>query len=141
MVRAIWLKHCNVAERDRLCRVFLQTGEFRKASGGRVTDAEMVALSERLHNWTQRVYRFGCAFIHLSNLHDYEQRDPFLALSESDRREIIQHVGYYHAYPLSPTFTFADVIPVLPSVFEKISANLDCELRALESGGSSDEDE
>lgn len=138
MVRAIWLGHCDGVERQRLAQLFQQSGEFRQVSGGRITDAAMVALAGRLHGWTQRVYKFGCAFIHLSTAHDFHNRDPFVDLSVSDRREIIEHISNYHSIRLPETFGFADVVPVLPRVFEKIRGNLECELVILETGQTSD---
>lgn len=135
MVRAIWLGHCNPAERHRLAEMFQQSGEFRQVSGGRITDAAMVALAGRLHGWTQRVYKFGCAFIHLSNAHDFQNRDPFVDLTDFDRREIIEHISNYHGLRLPESFGFHDLVPVLPQVFDKIRGNLECELSDLESAG------
>src|SRR5262249_40018997 len=39
-----------------------------------ITDREMVELAQTLQGWTQSVYKFGCAFIHLSSFHDYQHR-------------------------------------------------------------------
>ena len=50
----------------------------------KVRDREMVDLAQGLHGWTQLVYRFGCSFIHLSDLHDYQARDPFNLLRFED---------------------------------------------------------
>jgi hypothetical protein len=36
-----------------------------------MTDREMIVIAHELQGWTQSVYKFGCAFIHLSSLHDY----------------------------------------------------------------------
>lgn len=137
MVRAIWLGHCNASDKQRLAELFQQSGEFRKVSGGRITDTEMVSLAGSLYGWSQRVYKFGCAFIHLSNLHDYQNRDPFLDLSDLDRREIIEHISNYHSVRLNDDFSLDDLVPVLPRIFEKIRGNLECELADLESGSSS----
>lgn len=134
MVRAIWLGHCNPAERQRLAEMFQQSGEFRQVSGGRISDAAMVALAGRLHGWTQRVYKFGCAFIHLSTAHDFHNRDPFLELRVTDRLEIIEHISNYHFLRLPENFGFGDLVPILPQVFAKIRGNLECELSHLESG-------
>lgn len=41
-----------------------ENGKMKK-----ITDREMVALASELFGWTQSVYKFGCAFIHLSGLH------------------------------------------------------------------------
>ncbi len=37
-----------------------------------VTDRQMVDLTDKLHGWTNSVYKLGCAFIHLSPLADYK---------------------------------------------------------------------
>jgi len=67
-----------------------------KDSKRRLTDREMVDLAQNLHGWTENTYRFGCAFIHLSRFHDYQDRDPIDTLSEKDNEEIREALSYYH---------------------------------------------
>jgi hypothetical protein len=100
-----------------------------------VTDQEMVELADTLHGWTKSVYAFGCAFIHLSNLHDYQVRDPLDQISEGERNAILAHLRYYHGAPSGWSPRFSDVVPLLPMVFTKIADNLGCYLKELERDG------
>jgi|SRR6266571_720786 len=137
MVRVIFL----LAQRDRNYRAQLiesaTSGEkwTAKDSRTRVTDRDMVNLAQRLHGWTRSVYEFGCGFIHLSNLHDYRNRDPLTQIVPAERDAILAHLRYYHGGPSNSTPTFDDLIPLLPRVFDKIADNLECYVKDLEADG------
>ncbi len=105
------------------------TVKGKKAS---ITDREMVELAQSLQGWTQSVYKFGCAFIHLSSFHDYEHRDPLLALPVDEKAAILKHMREYHGGPTSADPAFDDLVPFLPRVFEKVAGNLECYLKMLE---------
>ncbi|MGB6626199.1 MAG: hypothetical protein WBE43_15570 [Candidatus Acidiferrales bacterium] len=106
---------------------------WRTKDGKRkITDKEMVELSDRLHGWTRNVYAFGCGFIHLSNFHYYPDRDPFDTLTPQDRTDIGHYLSYYHGVTMKPSTRLRDIESVLPNVFEKIAANLECYVRDLE---------
>ena len=107
----------------------------RPDSKQQVTDREMVDLADTLHGWTRSVYAFGCAFIHLSNLHDHKARDPLDYVSEVERNEILSHLRHYHGGPNETSPRFPDVVPFLPMVFTKIADNLECYVRQIESDG------
>jgi|ERR1035438_3492210 hypothetical protein len=108
---------------------------WRTKDGKRkVADRDMVDLSSALHGWTKNVYAFGCGFIHLSAFHDYAERDPFDSLTPEDRRDIAGYLSYYHGVVVDHTTKFRDIELVLPAVFEKISANLECYVKDLEGG-------
>lgn len=109
-------------------------GEKWTAKGKKacVTDREMVELAETLQGWTHSVYKFGCAFIHLSSFHDYEHRDPFVALPVDEKAAILNHLRNYHGGPASGDPSFEDLLPYLPMVFEKVADNLECYLKQLE---------
>ncbi len=107
-----------------------------QGSRRRVTDREMVALTDRLHGWTRSVYEFGCAFIHLSNLHDYRKREPLAQIPPLEREAILRHLRFYHGGPTTKEPTFSDIVPLLPRVFEKIADNLECYVKDLEQNGS-----
>jgi hypothetical protein len=100
----------------------------------KVTDRHMVALSSKLHGWAQNVYAFGCGFIHLSAFHDYSDRDPFDTLTPEDRSDIAGYLRHYHGVVMDRTTKLSDIEFVLPAVFEKISANLECYVKDLEAG-------
>lgn len=97
-----------------------------------ITDREMVELAQTLHGWTKSVYRFGCAFIHLSSCHDYEHRDPLLALPADEKSAILKHMRLYHGAPEGADPTFDDLLPYLPAVFDKVARNLECYVQKLE---------
>ena len=97
-----------------------------------VTDRDMVELTDALHGWTKSVYAFGCAFIHLSHLHDYQARDPLDQIAEAEKNAILGHLRYYHGGPNGKAPRFADIVPLLPAVFAKIADNLECYVKQLE---------
>jgi hypothetical protein len=61
-------------------------------SGKKITDRDMVELANTLQGWTESVYRFGCSFIHLSNFHDYRDRDPMKSISVAEKEAILKHI-------------------------------------------------
>jgi hypothetical protein len=134
MVRCVFLLSVTDRQyRERLIHDSVMAKAWRTKDGKRkVTDRDMVDLSSALHGWTQNVYAFGCGFIHLSAFHDYSDRDPFDSLTLEDRRDIAGYLGYYHGVVVGHTTKFRDIEPVLPAVFEKISANLECYVKDLE---------
>jgi hypothetical protein len=91
----------------------------------------MVNLANKLQGWTESVYRFGCAFIHLSNFHDYQQRNLMELITEEEKNAIVNHLRYYHGGPLTSNSSFDDLIPYLPNVFDKIASNLECYVKEL----------
>jgi hypothetical protein len=134
MVRVIYL----LAIRDHAYRETLieasvngrqWTVEGKKA---RITDKEMTELASQLHGWTASVYKFGCAFIHLSAYHDYSDRDPLRSLPHDERIQLLDHMRHYHGGPIESNPTFEDLAPYLPRVLDKVASNLECYLRQLE---------
>lgn len=100
----------------------------------RVTDRDMVDLAQNLQGWTQLVYRFGCSFIHLSDLHDYHARDPFRGLPPEDRQHIAQFLRHYYGGNVSADSTFDEIAAYLPQILRKITSNLECYLNDLKAG-------
>ena len=135
MVRVIYLLTQGIDRRTELIEASV-CGEkwFRPNSRASVTDKEMVDLAQRLQGWTRSVYRFGCAFIHLSNLHDYNDRDPLGQLPPQECEDILDHCRYYHGGPRGEEIQFADLVPYLPRALQKIADNLEYYLDELESG-------
>jgi hypothetical protein len=136
MVRCIFL--LSVTDRpyrELLLHDSVVGNPWRTKDGKRkITDRDMVDLSSKLHGWTQNVYAFGCGFIHLSAFHDYSDRDPFDSLTLRDRHDIARYLNHYHGVVVDHTTKLRDIQFVLPNVFEKISANLECYVRELEVG-------
>ena len=128
MIRCIYLLSLtDLQRREKLVT------QFERGDRWPISDANMVKLSNRLHGWTKSVYRFGCAFIHLSKYND-ASKDPFDELSTQERKEIADHLAYYHGFTINEGTKLRDIAPILPGVFEKIADNLECYVRDLEKG-------
>lgn len=133
LVRVIYLLEQRPSRRAELIGASVRGERWRRHnSPAPVTDREMVDLAQSLQGWTQSVYKFGCAFIHLSALHDYNDRDPFTLLPAAEKADILEHCRSYHGGPIGETVGFGELIPFLPRVFEKIADNLECYLKELE---------
>ena len=135
MVRVIYLLAQNKERRAALIEASVNGEKWsQQNSRASVTDREMVNLSQNLQGWTRSVYKFGCAFIHLSCLHDYNDRDPLGQLPDQEREDILNHCRYYHGGPNESEANFSNLIPYLPKVLEKIADNLEFYLEELEKG-------
>ncbi len=78
MVRCIYLLNfADLEIRELLITQTLEGERWRYPNRKIITDKEMVAIANGLQGWTNSVYKFGCAFIHLSNFHNYKVTDPF----------------------------------------------------------------
>ncbi len=83
--KAVQALYTDITYRDELIAASVEGRTWtRKGGKGRVTDREMVEISDKLHGWDKSVYNFGCAFIHLSNFHDYQERDPLEMISANE---------------------------------------------------------
>ncbi len=137
MVRVIYLRSItNLQERHRLITQTL-TGQKWTITTSNVktknlTDRDMVEVSNNFLGWTKSVYDFGCAFIHLSNLHDYSEENPLSMISNVDKIIILGHLRNYHGGPLSDNPSMAELSEYFPKALEKISENLECYLEEIE---------
>ena len=135
MVRVIYLLTQTPERRNLLIDASVRGEKWsQEASRAKVTDKEMVELAQTRQDWTLSVYKFGCAFIHLSDLHDYNDRDPLARLPVAERDDILEHCRKYHGGPAHGAERFDDLVPFLPHILNKISGNLECYLSALENG-------
>lgn len=135
MVRVMYLLTQSLEHRATLIDASVSGGKWsRENSRASVTDKEMVDAAQKLHGWSLSVYKFGCAFIHLSGLHDYNDRDPLAQLPVQERTDILEHCRHYHGGPATNNAEFSELIPFLPRVLERISANLGGYLGALHRG-------
>lgn len=134
MVRVIYLLSIqDQARRNDLVQASVDGLQWTiEGKNSRITDREMVDVAKHLQGWTGSVYKFGCAFIHLSSFHDYRERDPLNAISEAEKADILQHMRHYHGGPSQAEPVFNDLIPYLPRVFDKIASNLEYYISQLE---------
>jgi hypothetical protein len=136
MIRVIYLLSISdMSHREALIKASVEGRKWTaKGSNRRITDREMVDLANKLEGWTESVYRFGCAFIHLSSFHDYQERDPMDVISDTEKSAIIKHMRAYHGGPLQDDPKLKELIPYLPMVFSKVADNLECYIKDLEAG-------
>lgn len=137
MIRVIYLvNQKDLKLRNSLIQRTLQCEKWsfinNKGKKQYIQDKDMVDFANKLNGWTQNVYKFGCAFIHLSNYHDYQTEDPFQSLTDEDKDSIIAQMKHYHYANLNKSPAFEDLIPYLQSVMDKISSNYECEIKTLE---------
>ncbi len=146
MIRVIYLLALtDFIERQKLIDSTLRGEKWRvrtkKGKLRNVTDREMVDLAQHLQGWTQSVYKFGCAFVHLSDFHNHFVQDPFEKLTQSEKENILSHMRHYHGGPPHDNPDMEEISIYVPRVFDKISSNLEYYLEQLEKNGSLDEDE
>lgn len=144
MIRVIFLLAIDdLSERQRLIDLTLRGEKWKiQTSKGKwrdVTDREMVDFAQQLQGWTQSVYKFGCAFVHLSDFHNHLAENPFDKLTSSDRQDILSHMRYYHGGPHHDDIDMMELSLYLPRVFDKIAGNLECYLNQLEQDKTLDE--
>jgi hypothetical protein len=137
MIRVIYLLHMSdLAERLRLIQSTLRGERWKiptpKGKFREVTDREMVEFSQQLHGWTQSVYKFGCAFVHLSDFHSHLTQNPFERLTADEKQDILLHMRNYHGGPTSDNPNMKEISEYLPRVFDKIADNLKCCVDQLE---------
>jgi hypothetical protein len=113
------------SSREELIRQTLEGKKWTDERGNLIHDAQMVNHANKLGGWEKNAYRFGCSFIHLSNLHDYQERDPLSTISSDDKESILSYMRSYHGGPTELNPKLKDVIPYLPKVFDKIADNLE----------------
>lgn len=136
LIRVLYLLAISdLEERNRLmaCTVKGERWKIATAKGKQtvVTDAMMVEISEQFAGWSRSVYKFGCAFIHLSNFHGYNASNPLETLSAEEKKDVLDHMRHYHHGPESDNPTFQELAHYFPRVFEKIKGNLECYLEHL----------
>lgn len=137
MIRVIFLlSKDDLSERERLSDQTMRGEIWRTLTinnkSSKVLDKDMVELANELQGWTRSVYKFGCAFIHLSSFHDYSEKNPFDSLTDSEKKDILSHMRHYHGGPSSENPTFDELAKYFPSVFDKISGNLEYYIEHLE---------
>jgi hypothetical protein len=137
MIRVIYLLAIkDLTKRQKLIESTLKGEKWKvqtpKGKWRDVTDREMVDLAQKLQGWTQSVYKFGCAFVHLSDFHNHLAENPFDKLEETEKQDILSYMRNYHGGPCHNNPTMAELALYISQVFEKISSNLECYLKQLE---------
>ena len=134
-------------ELDSLIRLFDYKGaddsrkeqlldEFFKGRSWSKLEWKLVESMSSTIGWTEHIYKFCCAFVHLSPYHDWATNDNIPNLTRKRRRLIVQELrnqqndtwGYDTTLSIEEDFTFSDLILFAPHIFKKLRGNLLCEL-------------
>ncbi|RGP42231.1 hypothetical protein BPTFM16_02543 [Altererythrobacter insulae] len=135
MIRAIFLLSKEIPEREVLIQSVLAGGRWRwPGKKARITDKEMVDFALKYEGWTKVAYEFGCAFVHLSQFHNYESQNPLAGLRDEDREIILHYPRQYHGAPDTNEPTALELLSLIPSVFEKVKSNVQLYLEEIEAG-------
>lgn len=145
MVRVIFLLSKDKDEREKYVHELLSGKKWKvQTNPGKerlLLDKDMVDLAQTLQGWTKSVYKFGCAFIHLSDFHNYFNSDPVLKLSNDELQDIVSHLSWYHGYDPKKELTLESIKAYLPMIFDKINKNLKCYIEDIENGKNIDNDD
>ncbi|RJE71760.1 hypothetical protein [Reichenbachiella sp. MSK19-1] len=130
-IRVMYLgRISDIDERNRLMELTLSGEKWTELTQNnkwkKVTDRDMVDKANELKGYIHYVYKFGCGFIHLSDLYNYATENPFNKLNETERSDIKNYLNEYHSYPLNQELSVESLRSYVPSVFDKISSNLAC---------------
>ena len=122
MVRVIYLLQIgDFRERQRLIQNLMDGERWRvktsKGSWKLVTDRDMVEVAQQLQGWTRSVYKFGCAFVHLSDFHNHFAANPFEKLPDAEKEDILSHMRYYHGGPCHGNPDMAELASYVPECF------------------------
>lgn len=117
------------------------SGKQWKFGSQKITDRFMLdylkdSTIDEMDYWEREyIYRMGCFFIHLSNFHSYKSDNPFNAIAELDKINIIRFIKSKHGYEMDTSNLdinkLETIIPFLPLIMNKINSNLLYQLEAL----------
>lgn len=133
LFRLSYFNSKNENEKESLLQQF-KLGQRWSGEKGIVTDRKVVQTLAKslLLDWATPIYDIGCAFIHLSPYHDWNNsKDPTRNIDNNTRKAIVEHIESHHQKQLSVEFTFYDLVSVAKDVFSKLRGNL---LRELNGG-------
>lgn len=134
-IRVVYLAAIgDLDERRRLIVDAIHGRKWRLPNGKKLFERTMVEYATQPHSWVRDLYDFGCAFVHLSNGHDYLARDPFRSLSVPKRVRIAKYLADFYGADVDDTSSFEEIARYSVQVFEKMKNNAEGYLRAIEEG-------
>ena len=80
--------------------------------------------------WAKHIYKVGCEFVHLTQLHNWEQGEPQLNFTNAERQDIKTNVDWWQKeymktdFVLDINFGFKDLAAAAPGIFNKLRVNL-----------------
>ena len=133
-VKTLYLLSQSEFERERLLTDFSNNIQWKNEKGKRLTDRYLLEYASRItgYGWERLSYKFGCCFIHLSVLQNWENEDVTEIVDIQEKRVLIEYINNYHSANLNSESSFTDIMQYSLNIFKKIKENLECYLEHLE---------
>jgi hypothetical protein len=91
-----------------------------------VLDQDIDLFAKGLTGWDLAIYEFRNVFNKLTINYNYLLRDPLNGINESDKESIFKYINEYHDSEFKRNYSLAELIPVLPMIFNRITDNIKC---------------
>lgn len=132
-IRTLYLSQQNRINREQLLSDFFQNIQWKNSQNKRLTDREMVDFANEIgFGWEYISYKFACAFVHLSILHDWANKDAINIIRYEEKKTIVDYINQYHNANLDTNCTLEDILIYSLKIFEKIKANMEYYLEELD---------
>lgn len=132
-IRTLYLLFKDDFEREKLLSEFFNNIQWKNSKNKRVTDREMVDFANNIGGgWESISYKFACSFVHLSVLHNWNNKDIMNLVQVGDKYTIINYINQYHNAKLSYNCTFENILQYSLEIFKKIKDNMEYYLLELE---------
>jgi hypothetical protein len=89
-----------------------------------LTEDIFTTFSETLNDWDKGIYEFGLAFGNLAITYNYGTKDPIKSMNDNDKEKIYKYIFEYHNAEFPKDYDLSQLILELPTIFNKISLNL-----------------
>ena len=91
-----------------------------------VLDQDIDLFAKSLTGWDLAIYEFRNVFNKLTINYNYLLRDPLNGINESDKESIFKYINEYHDNEFTRNYSLAELVPVLPMIFNRITDNIKC---------------
>jgi len=120
-IRTYHFSSCTSTQQQAILQKFFSGEKWS------MRDADMIARMSQSIGWTEHIYKFCNAFIHLSPFHDWATSSQIPNLTQQTRQFIAKDINaqqYDKSVTISENFGFEELIHFAPHIFEKLRSNL-----------------
>jgi hypothetical protein len=89
-----------------------------------LTEKMLQDFASSLNGWEKSIYDFGTSFHSLSKNFNYLLKDPIRGMSDAEKKLIYDYVSEYHKNDFPSEFKIEDLLPILATIFERLSDSL-----------------
>jgi hypothetical protein len=140
LIRLNYYRSLNFAKKQELLRNFFAGDKAFPSDKNLIAQFDPESLLYRLPflGWAEHIYKVGCAFVHLTQMHNWEQGEPELTFTDEERKDIVMNVNWWQKeymktdFALKSDFSFTDLVAVAPGIFNKLRTNLLGEIKGGE---------